>query len=199
MKAPAAQCARSSTAGASGLPTPAATSWLVARLGVRTLTIIGIVLALTGTVPYALIDDHPDQLLLGAALVVRGLGLGASMMPTMTVAFASVPKETAPSATSAFNVFQRVAASLGTTVLAVVLQQRLKGELPTGVTTLAKVEPGGTVAHGLAESFGAPFWWAMIFTALVLLPAFFLPGHQPVAAAPGGTPARESETALLTD
>ncbi|MFJ2791194.1 hypothetical protein ACIPDW_11015 [Streptomyces sp. NPDC087290] len=154
---------------------------LTARLGVRNLTIIGIVLALVGTVPYALIDAHPNQLLLGATLVVRGFGLGASMMPTMTIAFASVPKETAPSATSAFNVFQRVGASLGTTVLAVVLQQRLKDELPVGVDSLGQVEPGGTVARGLAESFGAPFWWAMVFTALALLPAFFLPGRRPAA------------------
>ncbi|MES9557652.1 MULTISPECIES: hypothetical protein [unclassified Streptomyces] len=147
---------------------------LTARLGVRNLTIIG-------TVPYALIDARPNQLLLGATLVVRGFGLGASMMPTMTIAFASVPKETAPSATSAFNVFQRVGASLGTTVLAVVLQRRLKDELPVGVDFLGQVEPGGTVARGLAESFGAPFWWAMVFTALALLPAFFLPGRRPAA------------------
>ncbi|MFJ1889927.1 hypothetical protein [Streptomyces sp. NPDC088170] len=170
---------------------------LTARLGVRNLTIIGIV-------PYALIDAHPNQLLLGATLVVRGFGLGASMMPTMTIAFASVPKETAPSATSAFNVFQRVGASLGTTVLAVVLQQRLKDELPVGVDSLGQVEPGGTVARGLAESFGAPFWWAMVFTALALLPAFFLPGRRPAADNSAGgasevPPARGSETAILTD
>ncbi|MEV7720326.1 hypothetical protein [Streptomyces sp. NPDC088184] len=170
---------------------------LTARLGVRNLTIIG-------TVPYALIDARPNQLLLGATLVVRGFGLGASMMPTMTIAFASVPKETAPSATSAFNVFQRVGASLGTTVLAVVLQQRLKDELPVGVDSLGQVEPGGTVARGLAESFGAPFWWAMVFTALALLPAFFLPGRRPAADNSAGgasevPPARGSETAILTD
>lgn len=170
---------------------------LTARLGVRNLTIIG-------TVPYALIDAHPNQLLLGATLVVRGFGLGASMMPTMTIAFASVPKETAPSATSAFNVFQRVGASLGTTVLAVVLQRRLKDELPVGVDSLGQVEPGGTVARGLAESFGAPFWWAMVFTALALLPAFFLPGRRPAADNSAGgasevPPARGSETAILTD
>ncbi|MES9512002.1 MDR family MFS transporter [Streptomyces sp. NPDC000609] len=177
---------------------------LTAKLGVRNLTIIGIVLALVGTVPYALIDAHPNQLLLGATLVVRGFGLGASMMPTMTIAFASVPKETAPSATSAFNVFQRVGASLGTTVLAVVLQQQLKDKLPVGVHSLGQVEPGGTVARGLAESFGAPFWWAMIFTALALLPAFFLPGRRPATDTSAGgasdvPPARESETAILTD
>ncbi|MFJ1638855.1 hypothetical protein [Streptomyces sp. NPDC088256] len=170
---------------------------LTARLGVRNLTIIG-------TVPYALIDAHPNQLLLGTTLVVRGFGLGASMMPTMTIAFASVPKETAPSATSAFNVFQRVGASLGTTVLAVVLQRRLKDELPVGVDSLGQVEPGGTVARGLAESFGAPFWWAMVFTALALLPAFFLPGRRPAADNSAGgasevPPARGSETAILTD
>lgn len=176
---------------------------LTARLGVRNLTIVGILLALVGTLPYALIDGHPNQLLLGATLVVRGFGLGASMMPTMTVAFASVPKETAPSATSAFNVFQRVGATLGTAVLAVVLQNQLDGKLPAGVHSLAQVKPGGEVARGLTSSFGAPFLWAMIFTLLALIPAFFLPGRGWQPSAPEEmdiAPAREKgEGALLTD
>ncbi|MFI9270995.1 MDR family MFS transporter [Kitasatospora sp. NPDC052896] len=178
---------------------------LTARLGVRNLTVIGILLAVLGTVPYALINGHPDQLLLSGTLVVRGFGLGASMLPTMTVAFASVPRETAPSATSAFNVFQRIGASLGTTVLTVVLQQKLKGRLPVGVRSLDQVKPGGPVAHSLASSFGAPFWWAMLFTALALLPALFLPGRQPAAApssaeAPDPAPAPGMNgAAVLTD
>ncbi|WP_035804602.1 MDR family MFS transporter [Kitasatospora mediocidica] len=175
---------------------------LTTTLGIRNLTILGIVLTVAGTVPYALITAHPNQLLLSAALVVRGFGLGSSMMPTMTIAFASVPKEAAPRATSAFNVFQRVGASVGTAVLAVVLQQHVKDHLPASVRSLAEVKPNSDIAHGLASSFGAPFWWALAFTALALLPAFFLPGRLPRQTpdpAPDATPAHDNTSALLAD
>ncbi|GAA2428445.1 hypothetical protein GCM10010433_30510 [Streptomyces pulveraceus] len=120
----------------------------------------------------------------------------------MPSAFASVPKETAPSATGAFDVFQWIGASPRTTVLAVVLQQRLKDEPPVGADSPGQVEPGGTVARGPAEAFGAPFRWAVVFTALALLPAFFLPGPRPAAdnsagGASDAPPARGSETAIL--
>lgn len=134
-------------------------------------------------------------MLLGAALVVRGLGLGASMMPTMTVAFGSVPKEVVPRATGAFHVFhvfQRIGASLGTAVLTVVLQNETLRRLPAHVPGLTAVLPDSAVAHGLATSFRAPFWWAPACTALALVPAFFLPGARRGATVDktGGRPGR---------
>ncbi|MBB5959725.1 EmrB/QacA subfamily drug resistance transporter [Saccharothrix tamanrassetensis] len=158
-------------------------------LGVRNLSLVGVVFVIAGTIPFALITADPDQVLLGAALVVRGMGLGLSMTLTMTIAYSSVSKEVVPNATSAFNVFQRVGASLGTAVLAVVLQNQVAGLLPAGTTTLQQVEPGGDVAHGLASAFGAPFWWALAFTVVALLPVFFLPGRQSPATAPVRSPA----------
>ncbi|MCX4976652.1 DHA2 family efflux MFS transporter permease subunit [Streptomyces sp. NBC_00620] len=170
---------------------------LTAMLGVRNLTLLGILLAVLGTIPYALIDADPNAVVLGLAMVVRGFGLGASMLPTMTVAFGSVPKELAPSATSAFNVFQRVSASLGTAVLAVVLQQQIEDRLPTGVGSVVQVLPGSDVAKDLATSFGPPFWWALVITALAVLPSLFLPGREPAPVqAPDAAPSREGESAL---
>ena len=164
-------------------------------LGVRNLALIGVLFVIVGTIPYALIDGRPNQWLLGAALVVRGMGLGASMMPTMTIAYSSVSKEVVPRATSAFNVFQRVGASLGTAVLAVVLQNQVVDLLPPGTTSLRQVEPGGEVALGLAAAFGAPFWWALVITVLALLPVLFLPGRQ----APTAAPTREPAPSALAD
>lgn len=170
---------------------------LTAMLGVRNLTLLGILLAVLGTVPYALIDADPNALLLGLAMVVRGFGLGASMLPTMTVAFSSVPRELAPSATSGFNVFQRVSASLGTAVLAVVLQQQIEDRLPAGVPSAVQVRPGGDVAKHLATSFDPPFWWALVITVLAVVPSLFLPGREPApTSAPDAAPSREGESAL---
>ncbi|MFJ9871278.1 MDR family MFS transporter [Streptomyces sp. NPDC101165] len=162
---------------------------LTAMLGARGLSAAGVVLAVVGTIPFAFIDADPNQVFLSVAMIVRGLGLGSSMLPTMTVAFSSVPRELAPKATSGFNVFQRVASSLGTAVLAVVLQQHIEDRLPAGGPPVAQIAPGSDLAKSLATAFGSPFWWALAFTALAIVPCLFLPGRTAVPAqgrAPGG-------------
>ncbi|WP_228002405.1 MDR family MFS transporter [Nocardia australiensis] len=152
---------------------------LTAMLSSRSVTVLGLLLVMVGTIPFTLITADPNQFVIGAALCIRGIGLGAAMIPTMTVAFSSVPKAAAPSATSAFNVFQRVGASLGTAVLAVVLQKQVADQLPAGRSTLAQVTPGGDAARNLATSFHLPFVWALAFTAFAVVPSFFLPERQP--------------------
>nr|WP_188274021.1 MDR family MFS transporter [Streptomyces sp. CBMA152] len=172
---------------------------LTAMLGARWLSVSGVVLAVIGTIPFALIDSDPNQVFLSVAMIVRGLGLGASMLPTMTVAFSSVPRELAPKATSGFNVFQRVASSLGTAVLAVVLQQHIEDRLPAGGPPLAQVMPGSHMAKDLATSFGPPFWWALVFTALAIVPCLFLPGRAALPApARGGDAAAEDGKDMTT-
>ncbi|GAA2513489.1 MFS transporter [Winogradskya humida] len=171
---------------------------LTQMLGVRTVTIAGAVLVAVGTLPYVVLDDDPNQFLLGAALVVRGLGLGASMMPTMTAAFGSVPRDVVPRATSAFHVFQRIGASLGTALLTVILQQEALKHLPAGVPSLTAVVPDSPTAHALATAFRAPFWWALAFTVLALVPAFFLSGRRtpPAPEAAAAAPRAAATTGL---
>ncbi|MCT2589260.1 multidrug efflux MFS transporter [Streptomyces sp. N2-109] len=152
---------------------------LTVLLGVRNLALLGIMLTVAATIPYGLISAQPDMVLLSGAMTVRGFGLGVSMVPTMTLAFGSVPRELAPAATSTFNVFQRVGASVGTAVLAVVLQQRVEDRLPPETATLAQVPPGDGLAATLAPAFGATFWWALAFAVVALIPSLFLPGREP--------------------
>ncbi|GHH19695.1 DHA2 family efflux MFS transporter permease subunit [Streptomyces lanatus] len=165
---------------------------LTAVLGVRNLTVLGVVLAVVATVPYGLIDADPNPVLLGVAMIVRGFGLGVAMLPTMTLAFSSAPKELAPMATSTFNVFQRVAASIGTAVLAVVLQQHIEDRLPAGgPAAVTQIQPGGDLAKDIATSFGPPFWWALVFTALAVIPCLLLPRRT---AATRQAPREEKES-----
>ncbi|HEX4787948.1 MAG TPA: DHA2 family efflux MFS transporter permease subunit, partial [Actinospica sp.] len=48
------------------------------RIGVRAVTLIGVTLAVGGTIPFALSDAHTSEAMLGAALFVRGFGFGSS-------------------------------------------------------------------------------------------------------------------------
>lgn len=93
-------------------------------------------------------------------MVVRGFGFGASMLPTMTAAYAGMPATALAQATSAFTILQRIGASVGTAVLAVVLQQAT-----------------GDSRH-VADAFGTSFWWALSITALAVIPSAFLTGRN---------------------
>jgi predicted MFS family arabinose efflux permease len=97
--------------------------------------------------------------MLASALFVIGLGLGSTIMPAMAAAFQSVPRDAIEQATSTINVVQRIAGSLGTALLAVVLQRQLP-------------------AHSPATAFARSFWVAVVLVALALVPALLLPRRR---------------------
>ena len=95
---------------------------LTDRSGARPVVLAGIVLVAVGTVPFAL--DAPGWLLtLGLAL--RGVGMGATLMPAMAAGYAALPEEAVARAASALEIVQRVGALLGIALLAVIFQHGL--------------------------------------------------------------------------
>ncbi|WP_405517027.1 DHA2 family efflux MFS transporter permease subunit [Streptomyces canus] len=152
---------------------------LTAMYGARSVSIAGVVLAAVATLPFGLITADSSKLLLCSSMVVRGFGFGAAMLPCMTTAYSGLKAATVPHATSAFNIFQRIGASVGTAALAVVLQQRATAELDGRAAGLTQVLPDSDIAHSLAGAFSTTFWWALGLTVLALLPCVILPGRQP--------------------
>ncbi|KAA2263729.1 DHA2 family efflux MFS transporter permease subunit [Solihabitans fulvus] len=130
---------------------------LAARISPRRIMVCGIGLSLAGTVAFTQLGAHPAGWLLVASLVLRGIGLGATMAPGMGAVYAAVERHEAPRAASALNVLNRVGGSLGTAVLVVVLQQNLD------------------TAADPAVAFGTTFWWALGLSLLTLIPAAMFP------------------------
>jgi EmrB/QacA subfamily drug resistance transporter len=146
---------------------------LVDKIGARRIVLAGICLCALGTVPYIFADARTSEVLLGCALVVRGLGLSAANIAVVTGAFRDVPPPSVPDASTITRVLQQVGGSFGTAVLAVIL-----------------VNAGGTTAHAFHVAFG----WAVGLTALALIPALLMPAAQrhqagPAAAASEPNPA----------
>jgi MFS family permease len=149
---------------------------LVDRISPRPIVLAGMALATLGTIPYAQVGSATSELALGAALVIRGAGLGAVFVPAMTVAYRGLRTEAIPRATSAVRIFQQVGASFGTAVLAVILQHQTAAFAAAG-------------AAGLATAFGHTFWWTVAFTAVAFVPALLMPtasarALQPVDSEP---------------
>jgi EmrB/QacA subfamily drug resistance transporter len=134
-------------------------SRLTDRMAPRPLILTGILLTLAGTVAFTQLGSSPAGWLLVASLVVRGAGLGVVMAPGMAAIYASVPRDEVARAAGAVNTLSRVGGSLGTAVLAVVLQRSLDAEAP-------------------ATAYGHTFWWALALSALTLIPALFYPSRK---------------------
>ena len=155
---------------------------LTDKLGARRVVPVGVLLALAGTAAYTQIGAQTSYAYLAAALFLIGAGLGATITPSLAAAFQDLGRHEIPAASSAINVVQRVAGSLGTALLAVVLQRATSSELPAfhgGIgQAAALVARRPDAAPRIASAFGTTFWVAFALTAAALLPALLLPSRS---------------------
>ncbi len=129
------------------------------RLGGGPLALFGVTLCTVATIPFAMIGAHTSIAWLSVAMFVRGMGIGFAFMPAMAAAFSALERSELAHATPQLNVLQRVGGSIGTAVLAVVLQRAL-----VGVHTLS------AAAHG----YGTAFWASAGLSALAIIPCVVL-------------------------
>ena len=156
---------------------------LTDKVGARRVVPVGIALALAGTAAYTQLGAHTPYWYLAGALFLIGAGLGATIAPSMAAAYRGLDRHAVPRATSAINVVQRVAGSLGTALLAVVLQRAMTAQLSgfhggIGQAAALAARRPETTTPALAHAFGTTFWVAFGLTALALVPALFLPGRD---------------------
>jgi EmrB/QacA subfamily drug resistance transporter len=169
---------------------------LTDEIGARVVIPTGILLALAGTVAYTQVGADTSYVFLAGALFVIGLGLGGTVMPSMAVAYQAVPREDVAQATSTINVIQRIAASIGTALLAVVLQRSIASNLPgldggAGAFAGLPQEGRSQAAPALADAFGTTFWVAFGLVAAALVPALLLPRIR-ATRSQGGAPAPDT-------
>ena len=161
--------------------------------------IIGLVLVTLGIAGFTQVEPDTSYTFLLASLFVMGLGMGATMMPIMSAALATLTPHKAARGSTLLNINQQAAASVGTALFSVLLTNSLKGgdpqavaaasaagaqTDPTTITALAQqfglpVQQVQTlVTQGLADmsqAFGTTFIVGTILVACCLIPAFFLP------------------------
>ena len=151
------------------------------RRGAGRVVPFGLVLVIFATIIYTQLSAHTSYVELGGALFLRGMGFGFAMMPTMAAAYQTLRHDQVPRASTAINIVQRVGGSVGTALLAVVLERQIVAQVPSAAAAMAS---GATslpaavrvrVAPALATGFGHTFWWAMGLTVVALLPSLFLP------------------------
>jgi EmrB/QacA subfamily drug resistance transporter len=130
------------------------------RLGAGMTAVIGALITLVATVPFVMLGANTPFVVIAAAMIVRGFGIGMSIMPAMTAAYGVLTPDQVTHATPQLTTLQRVGGSIGTAVLTVVLQSHL--------------ETAGTSQAAMAGAFGDTFVWVMGITAVALLPTLVL-------------------------
>jgi EmrB/QacA subfamily drug resistance transporter len=151
---------------------------LTDRLGGGPVTVAGVGLVALATLPLAFVGDDTPYTLLGLVLFTRGLGLGASIQPTVAAAYAVLDSSQVPRATAALNTLRQIGASIGTALLAVMLQHEGAAALHAagGGRLLDRLPEAGRAQFSgpLATAFGHTFRWAFAMAVLAVVPAIAL-------------------------
>jgi EmrB/QacA subfamily drug resistance transporter len=105
--------------------------FLTERFGARAVATGGALLSLVATLMLAWLATRPLQVAtLLTALFLRGAGLGATALPAMSAAYASVEQRNLPMATTTLNILQRLGGPTLTTLCALMLAELLDARLP---------------------------------------------------------------------
>lgn len=178
---------------------------LTDRYGPNRLPACGIPLLVVGIAPFAFVTATTSYVVLCGFGFVLGLGMGLSMMPTMTAAMQAVPPSAIARTSTAMNIIRQSGASIGTAILSVLLATAISDQLAGGASPSGA---GGFEAlHGLsatqreavseplASAFASTFVWGMALLALAFIPALAmaLGKWKTPAAAPEGTAAMAVE------
>jgi len=152
---------------------------LTDRLGGGPVVVAGCSLMALATLPLAFVTDHTPYALLGVVLFIRGLGLGASIQPATAAAYAVIDTSQVPRATAALNTVRQVGGSIGTALLAVVLQHEGAAALASTGRTGGLLAPLPAAERArdsapVATAFAHTFVWAAVMALLAIAPAVAL-------------------------
>lgn len=132
---------------------------LTDRFGPRNVAAGGALVALLGTLPFAWhgASAYSDWTLC-VILFVRGAGVSCVGIPSISVAYSAIAKETIPVATTALNIVQRLGGPVAMMFLALFLHHRMDTQKITG-----------------AAAFPPVFWLLCLIHLLTFLAAMRLP------------------------
>jgi EmrB/QacA subfamily drug resistance transporter len=153
---------------------------LTDKYGPNRLPACGIPLLVIGLAPFAFVTATTSYVLLCSFSFVLGLGMGLSMMPTMTAAMQAVPAAAIARTSTAMNIIRQGGASIGTAVLSVILSAEITSHLGSvngsGLEAIRSLSPAQqAAAQGpLADSFASTFVWALVLLGLAFIPALFM-------------------------
>jgi fucose permease len=155
----------------------------------------GAVVIALATLPWVFVTSHTPYGLLAVVLFVRGLGLGMAIQPTTAAAYTTLESSQIPRATAAINTLRQIGASVGTALLAVVLQHESAVALSAAGSDPDRMLGGlpaaerERVSGPLATAFAHTLIWAVAMAVAAIVPAVALVRAERASRRrSGGTP-----------
>jgi len=134
---------------------------LTDRIGARPIVMVSLIITAVGTLPFAFADSGTNAILLGAALLIRGAGLGGVFIPLMVSAYVGLRSEQIPHASIATRILQTIGGAFGSAVLATIVEQQLASRSASGI-------------QNVVSAYNVAFWWSVGFTIVSVIPTLFL-------------------------
>ena len=131
------------------------------RDGSRNIVLLSLAAIVIGTLPFAFAGADTNLILLAAALLIRGAGLGGLFIAIMASALYRTSKRAGPHASIATRIFNTIGGAFGAAILATVLQRQTAGHAVSDL-------------HAISNAFNVSFWWAIGFTVVAAIPTLFL-------------------------
>jgi MFS family permease len=152
--------------------------------GARLVAIGGFAILGAATIPFALADATTNQWWLTSVLLIRGFGMGAVMIPVMSVAFVGLQRHEVPHASTITRLTQQLGGAFGTATLAIILEAAASG---------------GSNPTDFAHAFDVAFWWAVGFTAIAIGVCLALPSPPPTTEPESGIAGTAASHLLLSE
>ncbi|MBB5916327.1 EmrB/QacA subfamily drug resistance transporter [Nocardia transvalensis] len=162
---------------------------LVDKIGPGKIVLTGIVVIAAGMTFFTQLEADTSYWLLGGALFVTGLGMGCTMMPTMTAAIQTLTHQQVARGSTLMNIVNQTSASIGTAVMSVVLTNLLNDKQFAQAAigshydpSIASKLPPGALDQGFTEAasaFAHTYIVAVVLVLVTLIPAAFLRRTKP--------------------
>jgi EmrB/QacA subfamily drug resistance transporter len=147
---------------------------LADRIGPGKVVLTGIATIVVGMSVFTQLTDTTSYPLVLGGLFVMGLGMGATMMPIMSAALATLTDHNIARGSTLMNITQQVASSIGFALFSVLLTHGLQAAVEARTTDPAFDQ----LPAYMAEAYADAFLVAVILVAVCLVPAYFLPRRK---------------------
>ncbi|TSD98206.1 DHA2 family efflux MFS transporter permease subunit [Skermania sp. ID1734] len=161
---------------------------LVDKIGPGKIVMTGLVVIAIGMSTFTHIGADTSLVWIEVSLFVMGLGMGCTMMPTMTGAIQTLTRQQVARGSTLMNIMNQTGFSIGAAAISVVLTTFLTheglGGSPSGAAP-KHVDPHALaqIHEHAATAFAHTYIVSFALILLTLIPAYFLPRTKPAVPA----------------
>ena len=166
--------------GIGSLVTRSISGRLTDTVGPRRVDLVGFVIVLVATLPFAFAAESTPLWALMAILFVRGLGMGTVFIPVMTVSYVGIDKPDMPDASAITRTVQQIGSAFGTALSAVVLAAAMGAGSASAAKNQAAVN----------DAFNVAFWVPIGLAIVAWFACWLLPSDNPATIAAKAAAAR---------